>query len=174
MTDSPDSPDSSDAPEIPDTPLIPSAAAVEPPLSHRDQLNDLLWETTTYIELMGEAALAGTPLTLPSSGMLTAVLAEPGITIAEMSRRMPKSQQAISQVAARLEKLGMLERRVGSGRGVGLFVTDAGRAMAEVGLARERELVARLRALLGDERYEELSRLLVETRAIVREAQSAA
>jgi DNA-binding MarR family transcriptional regulator len=145
-------------------------AAVEPPLHHRDQLNDLLWETTTYIESMGEAALAGTPLTLPSSGMLTAVLAEPGITIAEMARRMPKSQQAISQVAARLEKLGLLERRLGSGRGVGLYVTDAGRAMAEVGLTRERELVARLREMLGDERYEELSRLLVETRTIVRAA----
>ncbi len=148
-------------------------AGVEPPLPHRDQLNDLLWETTTYIEFMGEAALAGTPLTLPSSGMLTAVHATPGITIAEMSRRMPKSQQAISQVAARLEKLGLLERRLGSGRGVGLFVTDAGRAMAEVGLAREQELVARLRELLGDERYEELSRLLDETRSIVRAAQVA-
>ena len=155
-----------------DDPPDPAAPeALEPPLPHRDQLNDLLWETTTYIELMGEAALAGTPLTLPSSGMLTAVLAEPGVTIADMSRRMPKSQQAISQVAARLEKLGLLERRLGSGRGVGLFVTEAGRAMAEVGLARERELVVRLRELLGDERYEELSRLLIETRAIVREAQ---
>ncbi len=146
--------------------------AVEPPLAHRDQLNDLLWETTTYIESMGESALAGTPLTLASSGMLAAVLAEPGVTIAEMSRRMPKSQQAISQVAARLEKLGLLERRLGSGRGVGLFVTDDGRAMAEVGLARERELVERLRELLGDERYEKLSHLLLETRAIVREAQA--
>jgi DNA-binding MarR family transcriptional regulator len=154
-----------------DTPDPAAPEPLEPPLPHRDQLNDLLWETTTYVELMGEAALAGTPLTLPSSGMLTAVLAEPGVTIADMSRRMPKSQQAISQVAARLEKLGLLERRLGSGRGIGLFVTEAGRAMAEVGLARERELVAQLRQILGDERYEELSRLLIETRAIVREAQ---
>jgi DNA-binding MarR family transcriptional regulator len=159
----------SDTPEtVPPT----DAPAVEPPLANRDQLNDLLWETTTYVELMGEAALAGTPLTLPSSGMLTAVHAEPGITIAEMARRMPKSQQAISQVAARLEKLGLLERRLGSGRGVGLFVTDEGLAIAETGLAREREMVARLRELLGDERYDELCRLLTETRAIVREAQA--
>src|SRR5579875_467460 len=150
----------------------PDPAVTQEPPPDRGQRNDLLWETTTYVELMGEAALAGTPLTLPSSGMLTAVLAEPGITIAEMARRVPKSQQAISQVAARLQKLGLLERRLGSRRGVGLFVTEAGRAMAEVGRARERELVARLRALLGDERYEELSRLLVETREIVREARA--
>jgi len=148
----------------------PDPAAVQEPPPDRDQLNDLLWETTTYVELMGEAALAGTPLTLPSSGMLTAVLAEPGITIAEMSRRMPKSQQAISQVAARLEKLGLLERRLGPGRGVGLFVTADGRAMAEIGLTREREMVLRLRELLGDERYDELCRLLTEARAIVRGA----
>jgi len=146
-------------------------SSVEPPLHYKDQLNDLLWETTTYVGLMGEAALADTPLTLPSSGMLAAVLAEPGITVAEMARRMPKTQQAISQVAARLEKLGLLERRLGAGRGVGLFVTDTGRAMAETGLAHERELVARLRDLLGDERYDELSRLLDESRTILREAQ---
>jgi DNA-binding MarR family transcriptional regulator len=146
-------------------------SAVEPPLHHKDQLNDLLWETTTYVELMGEAALADTPLTLASSGMLAAVLAEPGITVAEMARRMPKTQQAISQLAARLEKLGLLERRLGAGRGVGLFVTDAGRALAETGLAHERELDARLRGLLGDERYDELARLLRESRAILREAQ---
>jgi DNA-binding MarR family transcriptional regulator len=154
------------------TPEIPApSTAVEPPLHHKDQLNDLLWETTTYVELMGEAALADTPLTLASSGMLAGVLAEPGITVAEMARRMPKTQQAISQVAARVEKLGLLERRLGAGRGVGLFVTDAGRALAETGLAHERELDARLRGLLGDERYDELARLLRESRAILREAQ---
>jgi len=147
-------------------------AAAPRPLPHKDQLNDLLWEVETYVALMGEAALADTPLSLPSSGMLAAVLAEPGITIAEMARRMPKTQQAISQVAARLEKLGLLERRVGSGRGVGLYVTDAGRAMAETGLARERELVRRLRKMLGDERYDALVRLLGESRAILSAAQS--
>jgi DNA-binding MarR family transcriptional regulator len=152
----------------PAIPALPAADA--PPLSGKDQLNDLLWEVSTYVELMGEAALADTPLTLASSGMLAAVLAEPGITIAEMARRMPKTQQAISQVAARVEKLGLLERRLGAGRGVGLFVTDAGRAMVETGLSHERELVARLRELLGDERYDELSRLLGESRAILRGA----
>lgn len=149
-------------------PTVPSPDA--PPLHGKDQLNDLLWEVSTYVGLMGEAALADTPLTLPSSGMLAAVLAEPGITVAEISRRMPKTQQAISQVVARLEKLGYLERRVGPGRGVGLHVTEAGREMAEQGIAREHELQVRLRELLGAERYDELSRLLVEARRILREA----
>lgn len=149
-------------------PTVPSPDA--PPLHGKDQLNDLLWEVSTYVGMMGETALADTPLTLPSGGMLATVLSEPGITVAEMSRRIPKTQQAISQLAARLEKLGYLERRVGPGRGVGLYVTDAGRDMAEQGIAREQQLHESLRELLGAERYEELARLLRETRRILREA----
>jgi DNA-binding MarR family transcriptional regulator len=147
---------------------VPAADAE--PLPGKTQLNDLLWEVTTYVELMGEAMLADIPLTLPSSGMLATVLGEPGITVAEMSRRIPKTQQALSQLAARLEKLGFLERRLGSGRGVGLFVTESGRAMAQRGLGRERELETRIRELLGAERFEALRRLLVESRMILREA----
>jgi DNA-binding MarR family transcriptional regulator len=139
-------------------------------LAGQEQLNDLLWEVTTYAEMMGEAALAQTPLTLPSSGMLIKVVAEPGITVAEVARRIPKTQQAISQVVARLEKLGLLERRLGPGRGVGLFATDQGRRMAEEALEREQELEARIQELLGPERHAELRRLLAEARLILREA----
>ena len=139
-----------------------------PPFKTR--LADLLWAVTAYSELMGEAALAETPLTLPSSGMLESVLLEPGITVAEMSRRIPKTQQAISQVAARLEKLGFLERRLGPGRGVGLYVTETGREMAEEASRREREQDARLRELLGQERHDQLRRLLIESRAILQAA----
>ena len=94
---------------------------------------------------MGEAALAGTPLTVAASSMLIAVLEDPGMTVAEISRRIPKAQQSISSVVARLEKLGLIERRLGSGRGVGLHVTDAGREMAQVAVTHEQELNARLR-----------------------------
>ncbi len=150
------------------------AAAVPAPdpatLPGKDQLNDLLWEVTTYAELLGEGALADTPLTLASSGMLLTVLAEPGVTVAEVARRIPKSPQAISQVVARLEKLGLIERRLRAGRGVGLFVTPAGHDMAQTCLAREREHEATLRRLLGDERYETLQALLTECRAALREA----
>jgi DNA-binding MarR family transcriptional regulator len=150
--------------ELPDLAQLEAAL---PPSKH--QLNDLLWEVTTYAELMGEAALADTPLTLPSSGMLAYVDAEPGITVAQLSRRIPKTQQAISQVAARLEKLGFLERRLGHGRGVGLYVTEAGHEMAAEARRRESEIEIRLRELLGDERHDQLRRLLIESRAILQE-----
>ena len=155
---------------LPPAMSVPVPAPDALPLPGKDQLNDLLWEVTTYVELMGEAALADMPLTLPSSGMLAVVLGEPGITVAEMSRRMPKTQQAISQIAARLEKLGLLERRLGSGRGVGLFLTNAGHEMTAQAMQREREHDARLRELLGTARYEALQDLLLESRTLLRAA----
>jgi DNA-binding MarR family transcriptional regulator len=150
-----------------DLPGIAELEAELPP--SKQQLNDLLWEVTTYAELIGEAALADTPLTLPSSGLLAYIDNEPGITVAEMSRRIPKTQQAISQVAARLEKLGYLERRLGPGRGVGLHATAAGHEMADQARRREAEIETRMSGLLGRERYDQLRRLLIESRAILQE-----
>lgn len=140
------------------------------PFFGRDTLNDLLWQVTAYAHLLGDAALADTPLTHASSSMLIAVLDEPGMTVAEISRRIPKTQQTISSVVARLEKLGLIERRLGPGRGVGLHVTDAGRKMAEVAIAHEQALNARLRELLGEERAAALTEQLRESRAILRDA----
>jgi DNA-binding MarR family transcriptional regulator len=148
----------------------PSAPDGDTPVFGKDALFDLLWQVTAYTHLMGEEALAGTPLTVASSSMLIAVLEEPGMTVADISRRIPKTQQTLSQLVARLEKLGLIERRLGRGRGVGLHLTDAGREMARDAAAREQELNARLRELLGEERSAALTGLLRESRAILREA----
>jgi DNA-binding MarR family transcriptional regulator len=152
----------------PDQHAAPSAAV--PPSNGRGEFIDLLLDTAYYVKLMGETALSETPLSLLSSRMLATVLNEPGITVAEMSRQIPKTQQMISHVAAQLTKLGLLERRLGSGRGVELYATDAGRQVAEEGLTREYEMRVNLRALLTDARYGALEQLLSETRAILHEA----
>ena len=138
--------------------------------SLKDTLHDLLWEVTAYTEMLGEAALADTPLSLPSNGMLETVVREPGVTVAEVARRLPKSQQAISQVVARLERLGYIERRVGSGRGVGLYATEAGRVASREGVARERQLEEQLREMLGAGRFAALRDLLRESRESLRQA----
>jgi DNA-binding MarR family transcriptional regulator len=72
-------------------------------------------------------------------------------------------------VVARLEKRGLIERRLRPGRGVGLFLTETGQQMAETAVAREQEVDARLRELLGAERAEALTELLRESHAILRE-----
>lgn len=122
----------------------------------------------SYTHLMGEEAFAGTPLTVASGSMLIAILEQPGLTVAEFSRRIPKTQQTLPQVAARLEKLGLIERRLGPGRGVGLYLTEAGRQMAGDAVAREQEVNTMLRELLGAERADALTGLLRQSHAILR------
>ena len=138
-------------------------------MAGQDDLYNLLWQVASYTHLLGEEAFAGTPLTVASGSMLIAVLEQPGLTVAEFSRRIPKTQQTLSQVVARLEKLGLIERRLGPGRGVGLYLTEAGQQMAEDAAAREQEVNARLRELLGAERAGALTELLRESHAILRE-----
>jgi DNA-binding MarR family transcriptional regulator len=135
-----------------------------------DELYNLLWQVAAYTHLLGEETFAGTPLTVASGSMLIAVLEQPGLTVAEFSRRIPKTQQTLSQVVARLEKLGLIDRRLGPGRGVGLYLTEAGQQMADDAAAREQEVNARLRELLGEDRAAALTELLRESRAILRDA----
>jgi len=139
-------------------------------MAGQDELYNLLWQVAAYTHLMGEETFAGTPLTVASGSMLIAVLEQPGLTVAEFSRRIPKTQQTLSQVVARLEKLGLIERRLGPRRGVGLYLTGAGREMAKEAVAREQEVSARLRELLGDDRAAALTELLHESRTILRQA----
>jgi DNA-binding MarR family transcriptional regulator len=131
----------------------------------------LLWEVSTRVGLLGDARLAEQGLTFAASGLLDAVAAEPGITVAGIARRSPKSPQAVSQVAARLQKLGHIERRLGSGggRGVGLHITPSGERLRQQGSAAEAAFDDELKALLGD-RAEELRALLADARARLRDA----
>jgi DNA-binding MarR family transcriptional regulator len=97
------------------------------------------------------------------------VVAEPGVTVTEIARPLGKSQQAISQAADRLERLGLfIERRVGTGRTVGLHATDAGRAASTDGVRRELAAEDRTRAALGSERFDTLVALLAEARDALR------
>lgn len=134
----------------------------------RERLGHLLWEVGARVSLLGEAALARTPLTSRMAGVLEAIVADPGTSIAEISRKVPVSPQAVSQVVVRLEGLGYLERRSGErGRGVALFMTPAGeKALAE---AEERKAAfdRELAEALGEERHAELVRLLTEALPVV-------
>jgi DNA-binding MarR family transcriptional regulator len=130
----------------------------------------LLWAVSTRTSVLGEAALADTPLTLAGLGMLENINARPGITIAEISRRAPQTQQALSQIAARMEKLGLIERRVaprGQGRGVQLFLTDVGARAREQAHQAAQAFEAALVERLGPRRHRRLLALLEEARPII-------
>lgn len=132
----------------------------EPDSPHFHQVHHLLWECYARVLPLADDLFAHDELTLPLAGTLDLVGTWPGSTAAELSRRSPKTQQAISQVVARLEKLGYVERRVGTGRGVGIYLTEAGRAAQAEGHRREEELELRVRELLGEETYTQLRETL--------------
>jgi DNA-binding MarR family transcriptional regulator len=148
-------------------PTEPTQPAGDPaqPWAHR--LGHLLWETAARVSLIGEAELADTPLTLPSLGLLDIIEATPGITVAEISRRLPTTQQSISQTIARLEKLGYVQRRLGPRRGVGLHITQAGQQAHHEGTARGKALDQRLEDLLGAERHRDLCGRLEQARELL-------
>jgi DNA-binding MarR family transcriptional regulator len=134
----------------------------------RERLTHLLWEVGANTALLSEAVLADTPLTPASAGVLDVVAADPGISIAEMARRLPTSAQGISQLVSRLEKLEYLERRLGErGYGVALFITERGeRARADTD-ERRVALEAQLAEALGQRSYDQLVQLLRRARPIV-------
>ena len=132
-----------------------------------ETLGHLLWEVSARMSVLGESALAGTRLTFPSLGLLELVANDPGVTIASLSRRVPRTQQAISQIMSRLEKLGYIERRLGPGRGVGLHITEPGSAALAEGMELERDYEHHLRDLLGEDRYTQLLVVLDETNRLL-------
>lgn len=127
-------------------------------------LGHLLWEVSAQVSVLSEAGFAGTALTGPSKGLLDQIGEQPGVTIADISRRLPTTQQAISQAIARLEKLGYIERRLGLRRGVGLHLTEAGARARDEGGRVEEALEQHLRDWLGDDDYAQLSALLERAR----------
>lgn len=144
------------------------AARLEPDDRWEHWLVHLLWAVSVRTSALAENALADSLLTLPGLGMLENINARPGITIAEISRRAPQTQQALSQIAARLEKLGYIERRLAArGRGVSLHLTTAGaRARTEAHDAIE-AFESDLEIALGTDRHTRLSKQLEEARRII-------
>ncbi len=111
-----------------------------------------------------EETFVDTELTLALSGLLDEIATTPGATAADISRRSLKTQQAISQAVAKLERLGYVERRLSSGRGVGLHLTPSGEAAQTDGVAREERMEVALRDKLGTQLYEDLVGALEQAR----------
>ena len=131
---------------------------------HFHDVHHLLWECYVQMLPLGDEVFTGSDLTLPLAGTLDMIATWPGCTVADLSRRTPKTQQAISQLVAKLEQFGHVERRLGPGRGIGLHLTPAGEAARADGNRREALLEQRLRELLGDDTYEQLGMQLERAR----------
>lgn len=107
-------------------------------------------------------------MTPPLNHLLEAVVLEPGVTVSEIARRIGKSQQAVSQTADKLVRLGLVERHVGQGRSVELHATNAGQALSREAVALESRNEEDMRRILGADRFDRLLMLLRESRDLLR------
>lgn len=131
-------------------------------------LKHLLWQVGARVLSLSETALADTPLSPASSSVLNGISVKPGASIAEMARWLPTTAQAISQIVARLERLGFVERRLGArGHGVALFVTPDGDRAREDANRRIGHLEVQLADVLGHEDHASLLELLGRARIAV-------
>ncbi len=137
------------------------------------RLGHLLWETAGLARSIFESAVAELPLSKMGLGLLMRIADQPGVTVSKLARDGFATQQSVSQVVGRLERLGYVERRLGSGRGIALHITASGKAAMIAGDAQEREFECQYRELLGAERYEQLCELLIEARAQLRHRRDA-
>ena len=136
-------------------------AKVQRTFEDAGRVGHLLWETSARSQLLSEAALADTPLTPTTAGVLDVIAANPGTSIAAIARVLPTSQQGISRTVARLQELGFLERGLGArGYGVALHVTEAGEAARREANARQTALERRLREALGPDEHARLAEAL--------------
>ena len=135
-----------------------------------ERLSHLLWEVGAHSAALSEAAYADTPLTPATAGVLDVIAANPGTSIAEMARRLPTSAQGVSQLVAKLEAIGYVERRLGDrGHGVALFVTKSGELARREADRYKSELEDQLASTLGQRGYEHLVRLLMRAGPLMAE-----
>jgi DNA-binding MarR family transcriptional regulator len=145
---------------------VPAAEKALAP--HLYEVHHLLWECNMLMIPLGDAVFEDSDLSLALSGTLDAIGTWPGSTAAELARQGPKTQQAVSQAVSRLEKAGWVERRVGRGRGVELYLTESGEVARAEGHRREDLLEERMRTILGADTYAELVRQLTVARERLR------
>ncbi len=132
-------------------------------LPYEERLYFLLWSTHARATPLADHALAEhAGMTRAMLGMLQGVALAPGVTSADIVRRLPVTQQGVSQLAARLEERGWLERRLVGGRRVGLYLTRAGHRALATATASDLRFESELAHILGKRRYEQLRELLLE------------
>lgn len=132
-----------------------------------ERLASLLWEVSARVSALGEAALQTHSVSRATLGMLNVIHRHPGISAAEIARRLPVTQQSVSQLVTRLVRVGLVDRRVGPGRGFGLHLTAHGAKTRSAGDAADVTYERGLEDIFGTKRYEELRSMLRDANAVV-------
>jgi DNA-binding MarR family transcriptional regulator len=109
-------------------------------------------------------------LSIPQFDLLSTLSEREGVSQQEIAERLYVTKGNVSGLIDRLAALGFVERRAlpHDRRSYALHLTPAGRAIAEQGLALQRQLVQATLGTLRGQDIAELDRILVQWRDAVR------
>ena len=116
----------------------------------------LLWRAEHVLRSHIETSTAVTRLTLPQLVALAELASQPGLSAAELARRMPITPQAVSTLVTRLEAYGYVTRCPSVVRNQPLELSDTGRAALEQALALFSDVEDRFFSPLDEEQRRRL------------------
>lgn len=109
-------------------------------------------------------------LSVPQCDVLTTLTEREGVSQQELAARLYVTKGNISGLIDRLGASGMVERRRldGDRRSHAIYLTPAGRAAAEAGIAAQKKFVAETLGRMSEAQLTDLDALLVAARDAVR------
>jgi DNA-binding MarR family transcriptional regulator len=115
-------------------------------------------------------------LSVPQCDVLTTLTEREGVSQQELAERLYVTKGNISGLIDRLAAAGFVERRSipGDRRSHAIYLTEAGRRIAEDGIAVQRRFVNETLGRLPAEQLSALEGLLIATRDLVREQNTSA
>jgi MarR family transcriptional regulator, organic hydroperoxide resistance regulator len=137
-----------------------------------------VWFRLIRLEARMQAAvserLRGIRLSIPQCDILTTLTEKEGVSQQELAKRLYVTKGNISGLIDRLAEAGLVERRstANDRRQHAIYLTKAGRAMAEKAIAVQRLWIASTLGRLPEPDLEALETRLIALRDIVREEET--
>ncbi len=150
------------------------------PDGNKTETSIRLWFRLVRLETRMQAAvgerLRQIGVSIPQCDVLTTLSEREGVSQQQLAERLYVTKGNISGLLDRLEGAGFVERRAAETdrRQYSIYLTDAGRAMAEKAIAVQHRWIASTLGRLSEADLEALERHLLALRDIVREQETPA
>ncbi|HUZ67654.1 MAG TPA: MarR family transcriptional regulator [Beijerinckiaceae bacterium] len=140
--------------------------------AHAERVWFRLLRLQTRLDLAVSARLKALGLSIPQCDVLTTLTEREGVSQQELAKRLYVTKGNISGLLDRLATSGLVERRSipSDRRSHAIFLTAAGRVLAQQGIAIQNRFVAETLARLPISDLARFEDLLIATRDLVRNA----
>lgn len=140
--------------------------------AHAERVWFRLLRLQTRLDLAVSARLKALGLSIPQCDVLTTLTEREGVSQQELAKRLYVTKGNISGLLDRLAASGLVERRSipSDRRSHAIFLTAAGRVLAQQGIAIQNQFVAETLARLPISDLAKFEDLLIATRDLVRNA----